>query len=339
MKGFRRIDAPIKQVVIDGAVWLIDAIQGNYWSHKGPDLEHLKPQICHKQFPVSIGNGENIMIGGAWFDPTAKRLYAVIHSERYHLVKRGLPRGSPSPGWCRKKTALAISDDMGQTWQNAGDILTAPDEGEEYDWLRYSGNEFEAGPADFDLYVDERGGYFYITSWNSYVPKNGGLNGFHMFTEVARCAITDRMAPGKWFKYRDGTWTEPGLGGRASRVRFDRRGIYGGTIYSSYLKKYLRIGTRFGWWMNDAWAYESLWALADVLGDVDPKAAAEYAAECENYKKDILKVLNECIALSPVIKVRDGAYRSFHPTCLDVRGPLSRSVPPSREEARRGTLR
>jgi hypothetical protein len=246
INGFRTIDAPIKHTVVDGEVWLLDGIQGKYWSHKGPDLEHLNPHICHKEVPVTLGNGENIMICGAWFDSGTRRLYAVIHSERYHHIKRDMPRGSPSPGWCRKKTALAISDDMGKTWQNGGDILSSPYEGEAYDWLRFSGNEFEAGPADFDFYVDERGGYFYLTCWNSYVPKNGGLNGFHMFSEVARCAISDRMAPGKWHKFCDGKWTEPGLGGKASRVRFDRRGLYGGTIYSTYLKKYVRIGVHAG---------------------------------------------------------------------------------------------
>ena len=87
-------------------------------------------------------------------------------------------------------------------------------------------------------------------------------------------------------------------------------------------------GSRGGWWINNSTAYESLRVLADVIGDVDPKAAAEYATECENYKKDILKVLNECIALSPVIRVSDGTYRSFHPPCFDVRGPLAFASPP-----------
>ena len=78
------------------------------------------------------------------------------------------------------------------------------------------------------------------------MPKNGRLNGFLMFSEVARCAIADKMTPGKWFKFKDGAWTKPGWGGKASRLRFDRRGIYGTTIYSTYLKKYLMIGVHAG---------------------------------------------------------------------------------------------
>jgi hypothetical protein len=118
-----------------------------------------------------------------------------------------------------------------------------PDKG---DWLRFSGSYFEAGPADFDFYADDRGGYFYIFSCNSYAPKNGRMNNFLWFNEVARCPITDRMAPGKWQKFCGGAWAEPGLGGRSSKVSMGSYGIYGRVIYSRYLKKYLRIGVTLG---------------------------------------------------------------------------------------------
>ena len=110
----------------------------------------------------------------------------------------------------------------------------------------YAGSEFETGPADCQLFTDVNGGYFYITCWNAFVAKKGSLNCFMMYDEVARCAIADKMAPGKWFKFRDGAWTEPGLGGKASRVGFNQRGIYGATIYNTYLKKYLRVGVHVG---------------------------------------------------------------------------------------------
>jgi hypothetical protein len=54
------------------------------------------------------------------------------------------------------------------------------------------------------------------------------------------------MAPGKWHKFCNGTWTEPGLRGKGSRVPMNYYGIYGSTIYNTYLKKYLRIGVILG---------------------------------------------------------------------------------------------
>ena len=208
------------------------ADQMNPWARIELTGEMLKPRT------------DNLCVSGAWYDRETKTIYAVVHCEVHENVDRG---AKPSnPGWCRKKTALVKSSDQGKTWHGAGDLLTAPYMDLDYDWLMYSGADFEAGPADFEMYVDERGGYAYITSWNSYVPKDGGMNGCLMFTEVARCALSDKLAAGKWFKFRDGKWEEPGLGGKASRVRFDRRGIYGSTIYSTFLKRYLRVGVHTG---------------------------------------------------------------------------------------------
>jgi hypothetical protein len=47
----------------------------------------------------------------------------------------------------------------------------------------------------------------------------------------------------------------------------------------------------------------------------------------ERYRKDIVPVLDESIVLSPVIKVRDGTYRSFLPQGFQDRGPLARALP------------
>ena len=230
-------DYPVRQVVIDGEVWMIFVPGRRAYGgkcpvlrYRGPDLEHLARQ------PDGVGDfsGASGHLGcGMWWDKSARMLYGLIHGEYDH---------GGGKGWCGKKTRLATSKDLGLTWSLVGDILTrALPKAQDY-----SGSCFEAGPADFDFYADERGGYFYVTSWNSFAPKKGKLNGFLMYSEVARCAVADKMAPGKWFKFRDGAWTEPGLGGKASRVGFALRGIYGNTIYNSHLKKYLRIGIHVG---------------------------------------------------------------------------------------------
>jgi hypothetical protein len=50
---------------------------------------------------------------------------------------------------------------------------------------------------------------------------------------VARCKISDKMAPGKWQKFYNGAWGEPGLGGKASDVD----AYY--VMYNTYLGKYI----------------------------------------------------------------------------------------------------
>jgi hypothetical protein len=236
------IDSPTGFVVMEGGVWVIFNSGNQYGTtvkvarYKGTDFEHTERQPDGTIF-VEQGVSTHFC-GGLWYDSTAGKLYAPIHCEYEREI-------SPPAGWTRKKTRLATSTDKGLTWDLEGDILTdcMPARG---DWLRFSGSYFEAGPADFDFYADDRGGYFYIFSCNSYAPKNGRMNNFLWFNEVARCAITDRMAPGKWQKFCNGTWTEPGLGGRSSKVSMGSYGIYGRVMYSRYLKKYLRVGVSLG---------------------------------------------------------------------------------------------
>ena len=236
------IDSPIGSVIIEGEVWVLFNVGNQYGQvvkiarFKGIDFEHT---VREADGVIEVDKGVSThFCGGMWYDSTGGKLYAPIHCEYDRSI-------SPPAGWTRKKTRLATSTDKGLTWKLEGDIVTdcLPNAG---DWLRFSGSYFEAGPADFDFYVDNLGGYFYIYSCNAYAPKNGKMNNFLWFNEVARCAMSDKMAPGKWFKFCDGGWTEPGLGGKSSKVSMDSFSIYGRLIYCTYLRKYLRIGIRLG---------------------------------------------------------------------------------------------
>ena len=236
------IDSPTGYVIIDEEAWVIFNSGNQYGTHvkvarfKGADFEHTT-----RQSDGSIDVETDVsthFCGGMWYDNSMGVLYAPIHCEYKHDI-------NPPAGWCRKKVRLATSTDKGSTWKLEGDILTdylSKDD----DWLKYSGALFEAGPGDFDFFADSAGGYFYIFSCNAYAPKNGTMNNYLWFNEVARSAFSDKMAPGKWYKFCNGTWTEPGLGGHASKVSMDSYGIYGRVMYSTFLKKYMRIGVCLG---------------------------------------------------------------------------------------------
>ena len=236
------IDSPTGFVRIEGDVWVFFNSGNQYGTtvkiarYRGRDIEHAE-RLPDGVITVEPGISTHFC-GGLWYDSTAGKLYAPVHCE----YDRGI---QPPAGWCRKKTRLATSTDRGLTWTMEGDILTdaLPEKG---DWLKFSGSYFEAGPGDFDFYADERGGYFYIFTCNAYAPKAGPMNNFLWFNEAARCAIGDRMAPGKWHKFCRGAWSEPGLGGKASRVTMGSYGIYGRVIYNRFLKTYMRIGVVLG---------------------------------------------------------------------------------------------
>lgn len=79
--------------------------------------------------------------------------------------------------------------------------------------------------------------------------------------------------------------------------------------------------------------YTGLNAAAEAIADVDPPSGAELLKEAESFRQAILAAWDKSIALSPVIKVRDGAYRRFLPSIVYLRGLCSQLVPPTSAEA------
>ena len=249
-------DSPLSTVVIDGEFWVINHDAWKYKNspvlrYKGTNFDALVRQPDGK-FDDKTTNlkddpqphGNNYMLGGMWYDSEGKKLYAPLHTEYVNGPQ------------VTRRTRLATSTDKGMTWHFEGDIFTRDYPTAVRSGWQFSGSYWDGGPGDFCLYVDERGGYFYLfanvfvhakTSWarfgngswessqtiENHTPKDGLTR-----LQVARCAISDKMAPGKWHKFYNGTWSEPAIGGKGSYVPAYR------VIYSKYLGKY--IGTSWG---------------------------------------------------------------------------------------------
>jgi len=219
-------DFPLCPVEIDSEYWVIykSGDGPGVFRWKGTNIENCKRQPDGiTQFPT----WRPYMLGGMWYDSTEKKLYAPLHCEYYNNYM----------GFHRQ-IHLASSSDKGLTWHYEGPIVTRyvtdlqPSE--------FSGSYWHGGVGDFMIYVDQRGGYIYLYSATYVWSKKTGVHGEDGFArhEVARCAISDKMMPGKWHKFYNGSWDEPGLGGKASYVN-----AYF-VMYNSYLKKY--IGMSYG---------------------------------------------------------------------------------------------
>lgn len=223
-------DFPVCPVLIDGEIWVIYMLGEEntpVYRWKGTNLENGKRQPDgHASFPVK----RPYMLGGMWYDDVEKKLYAPLHCEYYD------EHGSLQ---MQRQIHLATSTDKGLTWHYEGAIVTRdrPD-GVQPTTYDYSGVYMDGGAGDFLIYVDSRGGYVYLYTGAYIWPKQGVQkyascqSGFLRHC-VARCAIHDKMMPGKWHKFYNGSWDEPGLGGKASFVN-----VYY-VMYNTYLKKYL----------------------------------------------------------------------------------------------------
>jgi hypothetical protein len=220
------MDFPYCPVMIDGEYWIM--YKNGYWvpvyRYKGTNIEDaVRQPDGAAEFPLRAP----YMLGGMWHDATEKKLYAPMHCE----VKR-------YAGNVEREIHLASSMDKGLTWHYAGAIVTKPDS-KATSFQEYSGLYWDGGVGDHYLFVDTRGGYFYLF-FPHYTWAKRGVGAVVPYVapgfwhiEVARCAISDKMAPGKWRKFHNGSWNEPGLGGKASWVN-------GNVVtYNNYLKQYI----------------------------------------------------------------------------------------------------
>jgi len=228
-------------VKIDGELWMfrIDFIadKGRIGRFKGPNIDAMT-QMEDGTYPPEVGLGW--LLGGLWYDQIQRKLYAPVHIEQ-----EGNYRFHPAWGWTSRKIGLATSVDKGKTWKYEGDIVTPETYYQTRDAYKFSGSDTSNGMADFGFYVDTRGGYFYIYPLESWYPK--GEWGARWAPRVARCAISDKMAPGTWHYFYQGKWDQPALGGKSSIVGAS---YFWGILYSTKLKRYVSISpyNKDPWW-------------------------------------------------------------------------------------------
>jgi hypothetical protein len=202
--------------------------RGGATRYKGPDIDHMV-RMEDAVYPPETGMGW--FLGGMWYDNSEKKLYAPVHVEQ-----EGPFRNHPVASWPARKIALATSMDKGRTWKYEGDIITPDTYFYAYDAYKFSGSGYSNGLCDFGFYVDTRGGYFYIFPEESWYYK--GQSGAFWNVLVARCALGDKMAPGKWKFFYNGTWAEPALSGKSTSIAPSHMW---GVLYSEYLGKYISL--------------------------------------------------------------------------------------------------
>src|ERR1035437_8173947 len=226
-------DWPISTAVIDGEFWVFNCCAGGeVIRHKGTSIENGVKQPSGR-FNLTNPKWGTVqapyILGGVWYDSSNHTLYAPLHCE-YGSVYGG--RGGVG-ATLNRQIHLATSTDKGLTWNYEGPIITRDDPSTLHPEHEYSGSHWHGGEGDFHLYADEKSGYVYVFSSHNIWPKPGTgaqhFGGIH----VSRCAMGDKLAPGRWKKFYQGAWNEPGLGGKASFV--DACNV----IYSGFLKKYV----------------------------------------------------------------------------------------------------
>lgn len=139
----------------------------------------------------------NVWIEAVWQDPETYLLYAWYHFE-------------PADVECQTAPIIgaAVSANGGATWEDRGFVL---ENGYGVD-CRFENGYFSGGNGDFSVIVGPDGEYLYFLFSNYQGPlREQGV-------AIARSAMVDRGQPGTVWKYYQGGWEEPGLGGRTSAL-------------------------------------------------------------------------------------------------------------------------
>jgi hypothetical protein len=219
------MDYPYDPVLIDGEYWIFykNGYKGSggdtVYRYKGTNIENA---VRQPDGAASFSIRAGYILGGIWYDAGTKTLYAPLHDEEASYGTN-----------VERRIHLASSTDKGLTWKYEGLLLSRDDPKNPRDPAEYSGLSWDGGDGDFHLFVDERGGYIYLYTLNWINPKLGSPAMPFMRYRVARCAIADKMAPGKWWRFYKGSWNEPGVGGKGSYVNaYD-------VSYNSYLNRYI----------------------------------------------------------------------------------------------------
>ncbi|MGA2621722.1 MAG: hypothetical protein ABSF26_29320 [Thermoguttaceae bacterium] len=247
------MDYPYCPIAIDRDFWVFhkNGYNDPVLRFKGTNIENAMKQ--------PDGRGElprgAYILGGVWYDANEKKLYAPLHYEihdhAYTIIR---------------EIHLATSTDLGLTWKYEGPIIASNEPDKPHTpgsspkgASRFSAEAFDGGDGDHLLYVDERSGYFYIFTDHYTWPKEKQSDARFLRHCVARCLIADKMAPGKWRKFYQGAWNEPGIGGKASYVNGYN------VTYNTYLKKYVSLNYLSGLSVCDDLATQQ-WSPSFHLG-------------------------------------------------------------------------
>jgi hypothetical protein len=187
--------------------------------------------------PVSIGTRPGVK-GGQWIEATFRTDAGVLYGW-YH---------NEPPDVCDDSRVTAprigalVSYDDGLSWQDLGIVLEAPPGSLYCDTKNYY---FGGGNGDFSVILDQGGQYFYffISTYHRQVGEQG--------VAVARMRFEDRDNPaGKIWKWSNGGWNEPGLGGHVTTTfpvvtdwhRENANAFWGPSVhYNTYLDTYVML--------------------------------------------------------------------------------------------------
>ena len=207
---------------------------------RGRDVDDTTPDESCLQNPDADYVGANSVITAS----NGKDLLML-----YEAGNKTLGDNSISHGWEYNVMALARSTDNGITWKREGVILSGADPKP----ADQTGATSQPGISEPGTIIAN--GYIYM--FYQYIPNRTLDPEAPSVIQVARAPASGDGAPGTWTKYYQGSFSQPGLGGRGSPVVATGKGtactrpVQVWPAFSTYLNAYvLTFLCNEGWFFS-----------------------------------------------------------------------------------------
>lgn len=227
----------------DGYPFRMFVVAGNRTClFEGNSIQTITDVIDSVLCPGDTGEFDNgyVGIGGVHYHGDGI-MYAFYHAEDHEDM--------PDFGFYAS-IGLAISKDNGLSFKKVGQVITSH-RGKNYNAYPNQADKGVAAPACIPI-KSKDGNYLYVYYCDhSRVDGRGNPRGVQIF--LARAEISSNPPlPGRWYKYYNGRFTQPGIEGLDSPVitAIDKNGadaINPHVVYSNYLDKYIMVYNVFDW--------------------------------------------------------------------------------------------
>lgn len=232
-------------------------------AHWDGELFYLFNSVAHPY--RSVGRGlfelgepkavsyDNIVNGGRWLEATWRADDGTLYGW-YHFEPRGL---CPGTNLTAPKIGAVHSGDNGSTWTDLGIVMES-----KADTLKCEAQNgyFASGHGDFSVMLDQAQEHLYLFFGNY------GGDFVEQGVALAIMAWADRDKPkGKVWKWHNGDWAEPGIGGHVSPAfhafipweRADCDAFWGPSVHwNTHLNQYVMLLNRAS---GKGWVQEGIY--------------------------------------------------------------------------------
>jgi hypothetical protein len=203
----------------------------------GPDWKHLT-SAREVLAPGGAGQFDNGYVGvtGVYRHADAT-WFAIYYAEDHEGMPKLPSEHGGIPGFYASQ-GLAASTDSGESRKKLGQVITSL---KPKDWIAFPG-QADRGAGESGTVVTPDGQWLYV-----YYTEHSRVDNRGVQVCLARCRVGDKApSPGSFFKYHDGAFGQPGIGGLdtpvlSSYADDQADAIYPHVVYMPALKKYVMI--------------------------------------------------------------------------------------------------